>query len=225
MDCVICPYNADHKVHGAALRMHLMTCQSKSVREKPSDQQPSKQKAKWTALSLKKEEEEKERRLEREGQGFDPLDPDGLLQCPYDSSHQIRACRFPYHLVKCRKNHMELANKLVTCPFNARHILSRGELSFHISSCDDRRCIEPDIGDERVMYQIDPSPGVYSAPPCEEDWDKELQGGKAAYLWGTPSNPGPCTGSLMDPNNSLGFNLRAPKSVPYVLPWKMNTKA
>lgn len=26
----------------------------------------------------------------------------------------------------------------------------------------------------------------------------------------------------MDPNNSLGFNLRAPKSVPYVLPWKMS---
>lgn len=33
----------------------------------------------------------------------DSLDPEKLLQCPYDKNHQIRACRFPYHLIKCRK--------------------------------------------------------------------------------------------------------------------------
>lgn len=31
------------------------------------------------------------------------LDPDRLLQCPFDKNHQIRSCRFPYHLIKCRK--------------------------------------------------------------------------------------------------------------------------
>lgn len=33
----------------------------------------------------------------------DDCDPDKLLQCPFDKNHQIRACRFPYHLIKCRK--------------------------------------------------------------------------------------------------------------------------
>lgn len=31
------------------------------------------------------------------------MDPDKLLQCPFDKNHQIRVCRFPYHLIKCRK--------------------------------------------------------------------------------------------------------------------------
>lgn len=34
---------------------------------------------------------------------IDSLDPEKLLQCPYDKNHQIRACRFPYHLIKCKK--------------------------------------------------------------------------------------------------------------------------
>ncbi len=36
--------------------------------------------------------------------GFtDFCNPDKLLLCPYDPHHLIRACRFPYHLIKCRK--------------------------------------------------------------------------------------------------------------------------
>ncbi|CAM4691360.1 unnamed protein product [Caretta caretta] len=34
---------------------------------------------------------------------FDALDPERLIQCPYDNYHRIRACWFPYHLIKCRK--------------------------------------------------------------------------------------------------------------------------
>ncbi|CAM4677015.1 unnamed protein product, partial [Lepidochelys olivacea] len=33
----------------------------------------------------------------------DALDPERLRQCPYDKYHRIRACWFPYHLIKCRK--------------------------------------------------------------------------------------------------------------------------
>lgn len=29
--------------------------------------------------------------------------PNNLLQCPFDKNHQIRSCRFPYHIIKCRK--------------------------------------------------------------------------------------------------------------------------
>jgi len=30
-------------------------------------------------------------------------EPEKLMQCPYDKNHQIRPCRFPYHIIKCRK--------------------------------------------------------------------------------------------------------------------------
>ncbi|XP_071990782.1 gametocyte-specific factor 1-like [Engystomops pustulosus] len=223
MDYVLCPYNAEHKVHGTELRMHLMTCQSREVREKPEAPRHSK-KTKWIALSLKKEEEEKQRLLEQDVQMYDSQDPDRLLQCPYDSNHQIRACRFPYHLIKCRKNHSDLANQFVSCPFNARHLVPRGELSFHISRCDDKSCIEQDIVDEKSMYKRDVSPSRWNSPPCNEDWDNDLQGDRNTFVWGTPSYQTPSSSTLMDPKNSLGSNLRAPKSLPYVLPWKINNK-
>nr|XP_048691183.1 probable ATP-dependent RNA helicase DDX10 [Caretta caretta] len=41
--------------------------------------------------------------MDLEGNYVDALDPERLIQCPYDKYHQIRACRFPYHLIKCRK--------------------------------------------------------------------------------------------------------------------------
>ncbi|XP_075055342.1 gametocyte-specific factor 1-like [Mixophyes fleayi] len=226
MDYVICPFNAEHKVHGTELRMHLMTCQNKYAKEKEKlvGQQPSKKKAQWIALSLKREEEE-EAKMEANMQVFDPQDPDRLLQCPYDSNHQIRACRFPYHLIKCRKNHHELANQFATCPFNARHMVPRGELSFHISRCDDKGCIEQDIVDEKSMYKRDVSPSQWHSPPCNEDWDEDLQSERSTFVWGVPSYPVPSSGTLMDPKNSLASNLRAPKSLPYVLPWQINDKA
>ncbi|XP_056418758.1 gametocyte-specific factor 1-like [Hyla sarda] len=226
MDYVICPYNAEHKVHGTELRMHLLTCQSNSVIEKPACPQPvTKKKAKWVALSLKMQEEEYQRKVEQDEQVYGPQHPDRLLQCPYDSNHQIRACRYPYHLIKCRKNHLELANQFVACPFNARHMVPRGELSFHISRCDDKSGIEKEIVDEKSTYKRDVSPSRWNAPPCNEDWDNDLQDERATFVWGTPSYQGPSTGTLMDPKNSLGSTLRAPKSLPYVLPWKMNNRA
>ncbi|MGH0189209.1 UNVERIFIED_CONTAM: hypothetical protein FKN15_034297 [Acipenser sinensis] len=77
-------------------------------------------------------------------EGTDMWDPDKLLQCPYDKNHQIRGQRFPYHLIKCSKNHPKLAQELKTCPFNARHLLPRNELSHHIANCVDRRVISDD---------------------------------------------------------------------------------
>lgn len=31
------------------------------------------------------------------------MDPEALVQCPYDKAHQIRVSRLPYHLVKCQR--------------------------------------------------------------------------------------------------------------------------
>ncbi|CAM4604641.1 unnamed protein product [Lepidochelys kempii] len=43
-------------------------------------------------------------KLDLEGNYVDALDPERLRQCPYDKYHRIKACWFPYHLIKCRKN-------------------------------------------------------------------------------------------------------------------------
>ena len=76
---------------------------------------------------------------------IDSLDPEKLLQCPYDKNHQIRASSFPYHLIKCRKNHPDIANKLANCPFSAHYQVPQAEISHHISRCDDKCCIEQDV--------------------------------------------------------------------------------
>lgn len=49
-------------------------------------------------------------------------------------------------LILIPQNHPDVANKLATCPFNARHQVPRAEISHHISSCDDKSCIEQDVG-------------------------------------------------------------------------------
>uniref|UniRef100_A0A3Q0S5S2 CHHC U11-48K-type domain-containing protein n=1 Tax=Amphilophus citrinellus TaxID=61819 RepID=A0A3Q0S5S2_AMPCI len=69
-------------------------------------------------------------------------DPEKLLQCPFDKNHQIRTCRFPYHLIKCRKNHPNLASELKTCPFNARHLVHKHELAHHTETCEDRISVD-----------------------------------------------------------------------------------
>ncbi|XP_068123384.1 gametocyte-specific factor 1-like isoform X2 [Hyperolius riggenbachi] len=225
MEYVICPFNAEHKVNATELRMHLMTCQSQREKQKEqtAGQKVSKKKTQWIAISLKQEQEE-EKRMEEEMEVYNPHNPDRLLQCPYDSNHQIRACRFPYHLIKCKKNHPDIVNQLVVCPFNARHMVPRGELSFHISRCDDKKCIEQDIADEKSMYRRDVSPTRWNSPPCNEDWDKDLQSDKTPFMWGIPYCPSSSSsaGTLMDPKTSLNPDMRAPKSLPYTLPWKMN---
>ncbi|XP_006035397.1 gametocyte-specific factor 1-like isoform X2 [Alligator sinensis] len=124
----------------------------------------------------------------------DPLDPDKLVQCPYDAHHQIRACRFPYHLIKCRKNHPDIAKQLVTCPFNARHRVPRAEIGQHLSSCEDKSCIEQDI---------------------------ELQeSSSSGFTWGIVHSSETRPSVLMEPKSNLALGMRAPRSLPYALPWK-----
>uniref|UniRef100_A0A8D2LAV4 Gametocyte specific factor 1 n=1 Tax=Varanus komodoensis TaxID=61221 RepID=A0A8D2LAV4_VARKO len=157
------------------------------------------------------------------------LDPEKLMQCPYDKSHQIRACRFPYHLVKCQKNHLDIVQQLVTCPFNARHQIPKEEISQHISSCDDKRCIEQDIASQVDNHRKQVSVlSSWQSPPCEEDWDK----GKTLMV-GTHSCfpvfpllfllsliPSSGSNTAMSYKSHLASGLRAPKSMPNVLPWK-----
>ncbi|NXG37721.1 GTSF1 factor, partial [Dromaius novaehollandiae] len=103
----------------------------------------------------------------------DVFDPERLVQCPYNKHHQIRARRFPYHLVKCRKSYPRVAKELTTCPFNARHLVPQADLRDHISNCHDKRFIEEDIVSESSDFQrrqMNPV-STWQAPPCDEDWD------------------------------------------------------
>ncbi|XP_069882554.1 gametocyte-specific factor 1-like [Dipodomys merriami] len=120
------------------------------------------------------------------------VDPERLLQCPYDKNHKIRSCRFPYHLVKCRKNHPDIAAKLATCPFNARHLVPRDQLSKHIATCMDKTSLEDDI--DNITWnekQNKRSENTWQYVSSEEDWDKEsLEDPSPSFIWGTVKSSG-----------------------------------
>ncbi|NXK41509.1 GTSF1 factor, partial [Piprites chloris] len=115
----------------------------------------------------------------------DLFDPERLIQCPFVKQHQIRACRFPYHLVKCKESHPEIAKQLATCPFNARHLVPRHDLSDHITKCNDQALVEQD-----VVRRCEPPQGqgedgsTWQAPPCDEDWETEVsEMSRSAFVW------------------------------------------
>ncbi|XP_065510337.1 gametocyte-specific factor 1 isoform X2 [Caloenas nicobarica] len=106
------------------------------------------------------------------------MDPEQLVQCPYDKSHQIRAARLPYHLVKCEKNNPGVARRLATCPFNARHRVPRAAFQHHIASCPDKRQLDLPLGTDPSLSNTtvpEETPPAWQGPPCQEDWEAELQ--------------------------------------------------
>ncbi|NXP50668.1 GTSF1 factor, partial [Heliornis fulica] len=117
----------------------------------------------------------------------DALDPERLIQCPYNKYHQIRACRLPYHLVKCKKSYPEVAKKLATCPFNACHLVPQGDLGDHITKCCDKGLIEQAIVNRSFGFQKEHMNAVstWQAPPCDEDWETELlEQSDSPFVWG-----------------------------------------
>ncbi|NXF12172.1 GTSF1 factor, partial [Smithornis capensis] len=103
----------------------------------------------------------------------DLLDPERLIQCPFNKHHQIRASRFPYHLVKCKENNPEIAKTLATCPFNARHLVPRADLRHHIINCSSRAFVEQDVvsGSFESPQEQVKNGSTWQAPPCDEDWE------------------------------------------------------
>ncbi|XP_029012792.1 gametocyte-specific factor 1 isoform X2 [Betta splendens] len=139
-------------------------------------------------------------------------DPEKLLQCPYDKNHQIRSCRFPYHIIKCRKNHPQLAKELKTCPFNARHLVHKHELARHIEACEDRISLDPqddESSNRRSKWPVTCSTWVN--PHTTENWDNEVDEYAAPFVWGTSTT---LTQELdTRPVNDLG--IRAPNTLPW----------
>ncbi|NXW67830.1 GTSF1 factor, partial [Hirundo rustica] len=103
----------------------------------------------------------------------DEFDPERLIQCPLVKHHWIRARRFPYHLVKCKESNPEIAKKLATCPFNARHLVPKADLGDHIMKCSDKAFMEQDV----VSQSCEPpqehlnNGSTWQAPPCHENWE------------------------------------------------------
>ncbi|CAK6963779.1 gametocyte-specific factor 1 [Scomber scombrus] len=150
--------------------------------------------------------------LPEEMDGKSNCDPDKLLQCPFDKNHQIRACRFPYHLIKCRKNHPKLASELKTCPYNARHLVPKHELAYHTETCEDRINVDPEHeGNTNGFRQVPVSTWVN--PDMTEDWDKEADDSAAPFVWGM--NTIFTQKSETRPTNNLSPSCRAPATLPW----------
>ncbi|XP_072349737.1 uncharacterized protein [Scyliorhinus torazame] len=105
------------------------------------------------------------------------MDSEQLLTCPYNESHQIRRSRFPYHLVKCRKNHPKVANDIRVCPFNARHQIRKAEYKHHLLHCEDGKlAAEGGAQGAESKYSFDSVNFAQQASaretlPSGENWD------------------------------------------------------
>ncbi|XP_039894001.1 gametocyte-specific factor 1 isoform X1 [Simochromis diagramma] len=113
--------------------------------------------------------------LVEEYDGKGNTDPEKLLQCPFDKNHKIRSSRFPYHIIKCRKNHPKLARELKTCPFNARHLVPKHELAHHTETCEDR--VPVDMEEDGSSSSNGPCNwhvpvSTWVNPNMTEDWDQ-----------------------------------------------------
>ncbi|KAL3059476.1 hypothetical protein OYC64_014143 [Pagothenia borchgrevinki] len=142
------------------------------------------------------------------------LDPDTLLQCPFDKNHLIRVCRFPYHLIKCRKNHPKLASELKTCPYNARHLVPQNQLMSHTETCEDRISVDTeDRGSTNGPIPLKVPVSIWVNPDMSEDWDDEADDAAPPFVWGV--------NTVMDhqfemkPTNNLGPSFRTPNTLPW----------
>ncbi|XP_067837909.1 gametocyte-specific factor 1-like [Heptranchias perlo] len=118
------------------------------------------------------------------------MDSNQLLVCPYDQSHRIRSSRFPYHLVKCRNNHPELARTIKICPFNARHRIHKPEFKHHLLHCEDGKSATEGNGQgTESKYSFDPTnfapqPDNGERLPCAENWDEGEDEASSPFIFG-----------------------------------------
>ncbi|XP_028823144.1 gametocyte-specific factor 1-like isoform X2 [Denticeps clupeoides] len=145
--------------------------------------------------------------------------PDELMQCPYDLNHKIRVCRFPYHLIKCGKNHPDLVKKMKTCPFNAKHVLPQNELSHHLAVCPDGQSVTiEDVGITETQCKFQVPVSTWTNPDTQEDWDQEEDGASTPFIWGVSTSQILQTRQVPETNRIISLNPQL--RVPHTMPWK-----
>ncbi|TNM86762.1 gametocyte-specific factor 1 [Takifugu rubripes] len=140
-------------------------------------------------------------------------DPDKLLQCPFDKNHQIRSSRFPYHIIKCRKNHPKLASQLKSCPFNARHLVPNQELQAHIETCPDRIVLDSEEAgnDGNCKWKVPVS--TWENTNLTEDWETEVDDYAPPFILGRRMENEKSTSKKTDFKPAPAFK------TPNTLPW------
>ncbi|XP_077426304.1 gametocyte-specific factor 1 isoform X2 [Vanacampus margaritifer] len=146
--------------------------------------------------------------------GNDHLDPDRLCQCPLDKSHQIRACRLAYHLLKCKKNHPQLAKELKTCPFNACHLVPKSELANHTETCPNRIAVGTKDGGAEGWRKCEVPVTSQFTPAATEDWDNEVDEAAVPFVWGK-STIQAIQGSEAQAYNAVVAKFRGPNYLPW----------
>ncbi|XP_041927454.1 gametocyte-specific factor 1-like [Alosa sapidissima] len=150
---------------------------------------------------------------------LDDADQDKPVQCPFDTNHIIRTCRFAYHIQKCEKNNPELAAAMVTCPYNAQHRMLSYEMDQHVKKCINRQRVAEEF-EVKVLPKFQVPVNTFSAPQSEEDWETESDNTTDTFIWGVSThNLAPqngCAGPKLTPTRA-GPALRLPST----LPWKM----
>ena len=102
-------------------------------------------------------------------------DREVLIQCPYDPVHMISQMRFPYHLIKCRKNHN--GKEFSQCPYDAKHVILKTKFKEHLETCNKRAIIEPQLvmDDTRNLELLLPeSQADKIQATLSNEWDLEM---------------------------------------------------
>lgn len=61
----------------------------------------------------------------------------------------------------------EIAKKLATCPFNARHLVPHSSLTDHIMKCSDKAFVEQDVGKRSPLH---PEASSWNSPKVGAKW-------------------------------------------------------
>lgn len=119
-------------------------------------------------------------------------DREELIQCPYDPVHMISQMRFPYHLMKCRKNHD--GKEYMQCPFDAKHVFPKSRREEHLAVCDKKAIVEPqlvlDDGARNLQEIIPQSKASAFSDFLSNEWDEEApSAGATKSTFSSFSNP------------------------------------
>ncbi|NWV45333.1 GTSF1 factor, partial [Daphoenositta chrysoptera] len=99
------------------------------------------------------------------------MEPEALVQCPYDRSHQVRVSRLPYHLVRCQQPR-HLLPRQAPAPAAPRYAPPPPGCP---QPCPPLSAVPSVPADPQDAAWTAPEPPrAWQPPPCREDWDAEL---------------------------------------------------